>query len=94
MFERMTWDAAPPLREAGGIAIVAAGSNLRTTRHRIPRRICPLDCTAVGHNNAPLERTMNLGISRIVGQRVSVPKLENMSKMNEKGMDSCCKYYS
>jgi hypothetical protein len=37
---------------------------------------------------------MNLGISRIVGQRVSVPKLENMSKMNEKGMDSCCKYYS
>ncbi len=59
MFERMTWDAAPPLREAGGIAIVAAGSNLS-----------------------------------LIEFLIIYLKLENMSKMNEKGMDSCCKYYS
>lgn len=30
-------------RQAFGIAVLAAGADLRATRHRIPRRLCPFD---------------------------------------------------
>src|SRR5262245_35941696 len=31
------------------VAVVAAGTDLRAPRHRVPRRIGPLDCRSIGH---------------------------------------------
>lgn len=42
-FEWMTADASKSLREAFGVAVVAAGADLRTTRHRVPGRVGPFN---------------------------------------------------
>src|SRR5262249_44663426 len=49
VLEGMVWRAAEALREALGIAVVTARADLRATRHRIPRRVRPLDGRAVSH---------------------------------------------
>ena len=42
-FERVAGRSTKPLRKPLGIAIVAACADLRAARHRIPRRVSPLD---------------------------------------------------
>ena len=37
------------LRQPFGVAILAAGADLRATRHRIPRRLRPFDVRTISH---------------------------------------------
>ena len=53
VLEGMAGRAAKPLREALGVAVVAAARDLRAARHRVPRRVRPLDGGSVAHTVGP-----------------------------------------
>ena len=61
VLEGMAGRAAKPLREALGIAVVAAARDLRATRHRVPRRVGPLDRGSVAHTVGPWRSPYRIG---------------------------------
>ena len=46
---RMAWHAAEPLGERLGVAVLAAGADLRAAADRVPRRVGPLDFRVLSH---------------------------------------------
>jgi hypothetical protein len=45
----MARNAAKPLREALGVAVIAPATDLSATRYRVPGHVSPFDCATIGH---------------------------------------------
>ena len=54
IFERVARHTSETFGKAFCIAMVTAAAELRTTRNRVPCRVCPFDCSAVGHGDSVL----------------------------------------
>src|SRR5579864_5717917 len=50
IFKGVSGDPAEPLREALGVAVIAASADFRATRHRVPRRVGPFDLRSRCHS--------------------------------------------
>lgn len=50
-----------PLRQLLGVAVLATGADLGTSRHWIPSRLSPFDVAVVGHNISQLQTQMACG---------------------------------